>query len=972
MWISERQQLRALRDAAGAAELPAPDTPHAGSHVKQPRKRSATSVILQRTHPAAHAWRPEYVIRAPHATSAAQHAYAVQSMGFLPPTWRDKLQATKSTSEPSQLQAQEARAQFVSAGSDGKLWLWECVVGKHESEASLTPLQLLADLAADDEQNLTNDEEPEFCFAEVSTYVSPSSPALLVAGTSTGSLLAFREVLQNGRGSSVPSGTDSSTGPPRWIDAACENRKREGFVNRRVFRSSMPASRKNGLRGARIEHGAFSSTGRVLIVGDDAGRVSIFRCLSPLDTKFERVGYFSRPHADAVNFTTVSASSDAGGEWLCASGSEDGTVCVFGVSGSGKAELKHTLRGHAACVNSLAFCSPPYSSERTVRLASVSADATARIWDADTGNLLHTLQHDGSPVEWACSEPRRFSLLATGAYDGILRVWHVTTGELVARCVGHKGKVVFIEWSACGHFLSTGSTDGTARLWQIITRPEAGRQCGTNSIDPDANWRCLAEVRVSHRPNVTVLEARLTPCRGGLLTCTDHGEVAITKLKNKAAIDMNLHGQESCQHAQKLAPLARHELDARAGTPSPDAFPGKRARCTTNSSNAAVVMIPASPAASGGAPEHTAEPCANALPRASFTEEEKGARSPLVGDIVTKSTAIDAADIVEDHATSAGNSSNDEDDPIIDYACVEQDGVLGNDLDETDAEIAATSILRHRITASNDILAQIENELVADAPSHDQTKLLEKPQDFCQEGTRTESLLLPQPKPEQYQKEMRGAVRRCETGILNDARSAEDTKPTPENTQRPELFFAQNAYLIQGTGGARLVTPHAVSLELFGTLRDLLPAESSNWAIRRALCEVDSTGLLLRQSLDAKGFEWQISRFTRSSAKSMHPLLRPSGNVKAHETIFKKQHAERTHVAHAFLSELTPTLRALLIDATQLTSPGPSESSSHSDATAAEIRAVCRRYQELHELTLCRQAHELAGSHAAAFLSFMR
>lgn len=57
------------------------------------------------------------------------------------------------------------------------------------------------------------------------------------------------------------------------------------------------------------------------------------------------------------------------------------------------------------------------------------------------------------------------SLLATGAYDGIVRVW-TYRGELFTVMTQHQGPIFSIKWSKNG-WLLTGSLDETAIVWDV-------------------------------------------------------------------------------------------------------------------------------------------------------------------------------------------------------------------------------------------------------------------------------------------------------------------------------------------------------------------------------------------------------------------------------------------------------------------------------------------------------------------------
>jgi WD40 repeat protein len=71
---------------------------------------------------------------------------------------------------------------------------------------------------------------------------------------------------------------------------------------------------------------------------------------------------------------------------MLASASHDKTVLVWDAK---TGQPLHTLQGHTDYVTSVAF------SAAGDRLASASEDKTVRVWDAKNGQLLHTLERTG-------------------------------------------------------------------------------------------------------------------------------------------------------------------------------------------------------------------------------------------------------------------------------------------------------------------------------------------------------------------------------------------------------------------------------------------------------------------------------------------------------------------------------------------------------------------------------------------------
>lgn len=56
------------------------------------------------------------------------------------------------------------------------------------------------------------------------------------------------------------------------------------------------------------------------------------------------------------------------------------------------------------------------------------------------------------------------SLLATGSYDGLARIWDAK-GNLKTTLNRHKGPIFSLKWNKSGDYLLSGSVDKTAIIW---------------------------------------------------------------------------------------------------------------------------------------------------------------------------------------------------------------------------------------------------------------------------------------------------------------------------------------------------------------------------------------------------------------------------------------------------------------------------------------------------------------------------
>ena len=96
------------------------------------------------------------------------------------------------------------------------------------------------------------------------------------------------------------------------------------------------------------------------------------------------------------------------------------TVMILDVDSG---ELLHTLEGHTFSIKSICY------SHDGRRIVSASLDDTAKIWDAESGELLLSLEHPGSVFDVSYSPDDRHIL--SSAYDRKCRIWDAENGALL-------------------------------------------------------------------------------------------------------------------------------------------------------------------------------------------------------------------------------------------------------------------------------------------------------------------------------------------------------------------------------------------------------------------------------------------------------------------------------------------------------------------------------------------------------------
>ncbi|OQE16196.1 hypothetical protein PENSTE_c025G10455 [Penicillium steckii] len=154
-------------------------------------------------------------------------------------------------------------------------------------------------------------------------------------------------------------------------------------------------------------------------------------------------------------------------------------------------EELQTLNGHSGPVISIAF-SP---DGRT--LASGSDDQTLRLWDVTTGQVLEAVKGSVSAVAVAFSPDGRMLAVAfSGFGKSEIRILDPITGE-IEQSFDHPSRMKSIALSPDGQFLAVSTHDRKVRLWELETLQlretfEGKWQVGSVDISPNGNFMAFS------------------------------------------------------------------------------------------------------------------------------------------------------------------------------------------------------------------------------------------------------------------------------------------------------------------------------------------------------------------------------------------------------------------------------------------------------------------------------------------------
>ncbi len=238
----------------------------------------------------------------------------------------------------------------------------------------------------------------------------------------------------------------------------------------------------------------------------------------------EKVKWVLKGHTDAVK--SIAFSTDG---TKLVSGSVDKTVRmwdlesgkqIFAIEGHEQSTITTIVNkilrkdddsiGHKGSVTSVAI-----SPDATV-MASGSVDETAKLWSAQTGNLINTLKGHNHPVYCVAFSPNG-KYLATGCIDDplklngpqkgvpnndkIIGIWSAANGMMIRAIYVQSYDVRSISFTPDSKILATGGWDytnnkTTIRLWSVeageLIRPFEGHYAIISSVDFSPDGRLLA------------------------------------------------------------------------------------------------------------------------------------------------------------------------------------------------------------------------------------------------------------------------------------------------------------------------------------------------------------------------------------------------------------------------------------------------------------------------------------------------
>ena len=286
--------------------------------------------------------------------------------------------------------------------------------------------------------------------------------------------------------------------------------------------------------GKEIAFLAMNADNELLAVGDASAAISIYRFSPSGELAHPPIKHFFPAMQEQTNEPLLSLEFSPDGSKLLAVHDDSAAFVYQAETG----ELLHTLR------QSRSLSSAVFSNDGT-RILSASRDGTAILWDSKTGaptglELVHKDYID------ACAISPDGKHIASGSRDHTALVLNVETGKKIGPALQHHGGIASITFAPDGKSVATGSRDGSARIWRFdqLTKP-ATMQAGLGRVfvkySPDGKVLLTAnekQIRLwdtfdgkslgtvfSHHSEIK--QFSITPDSDSVITRTEHGNIKI-------------------------------------------------------------------------------------------------------------------------------------------------------------------------------------------------------------------------------------------------------------------------------------------------------------------------------------------------------------------------------------------------------------------------------------------------------------
>ncbi len=183
---------------------------------------------------------------------------------------------------------------------------------------------------------------------------------------------------------------------------------------------------------------------------------------------FETAGEVGRLTGHTGIVRSVAVSRD--GRRVLSGGWSDKTVILWDAASG---QLVRRLKGHTAAISCVAFLPDGQHA------VSCSGDSTVRLWNVDSGKVVHTF-HGDHGIGWLAVSPDGKRLLSASFWGRELRLWDLAAQKPIARV--NFGGVTPLRGSFApdGRHAVWGGSDGVVRMYRL-TEFDKGNRTGTGA-----------------------------------------------------------------------------------------------------------------------------------------------------------------------------------------------------------------------------------------------------------------------------------------------------------------------------------------------------------------------------------------------------------------------------------------------------------------------------------------------------------
>ncbi|CAM9361038.1 unnamed protein product [Scytosiphon promiscuus] len=244
-------------------------------------------------------------------------------------------------------------------------------------------------------------------------------------------------------------------------------------------------------------------------------------------------------HSDAVYCVAVNPKNHS----QFVSGGGDDKGYLWAVKEDGSVAGSCELGGHTDTVSTVGF-----SADGSL-VATGCYGGLLKVWEASTGALKHVLE---GPEDVECLTWHTLgNVVLTGSQDGTVWMWEATAGTCMQVFAGHESKVSCVMFTSSGKAIVTGSDDGTVRVWA----PRTG-EC-----------RHVFSGHGFHEGAVTCLARHPDPAQAAIvMSGGEDGAARVMHIQNKRVLGTMVHCDAGAGSVEAVGFCASHPWVATGGT----------------------------------------------------------------------------------------------------------------------------------------------------------------------------------------------------------------------------------------------------------------------------------------------------------------------------------------------------------------------------------------------------------------------